>query len=188
MDQERLKRVDSVLEEAVRTGEVAGCNALVLKDGKEVYYGQSGWADKETRQPMARNTIFRLFSMSKPITAAAAMILVERGQMGSARPGGKVPARLQKSNLYHQSRTSARAGADGHQGSAGHDQRPGLRRRERLCRKTDAGAVGRGTEGSGEGQGAGHSGLCQPHGADAAGLCARAAAGSTAPLPTSWAR
>ena len=61
MDQERLKRVDSVLEEAVRTGEVAGCNALVLKDGKEVYYGQSGWADKETRQPMARNTIFRLF-------------------------------------------------------------------------------------------------------------------------------
>ena len=47
MDQERLKRVDSVLEEAVRTGEVAGCNALVLKDGKEVYYGQSGWADKD---------------------------------------------------------------------------------------------------------------------------------------------
>ena len=86
MDQERLKRVDSVLEEAVRTGEVAGCNALVLKDGKEVYYGQSGWADKETRQPMARNTIFRLFSMSKPITAAAAMILLERGQMDLLDP------------------------------------------------------------------------------------------------------
>lgn len=86
MDQERIKRVDSVLEEAVRTGEVAGCNTLVLKDGKEVYYGQSGWADKETRQPMARNTIFRLFSMSKPITAAAAMILVERGQMDLLDP------------------------------------------------------------------------------------------------------
>lgn len=79
MNQERLARIDGLLQEAVDKGQVAGVSAMVIKDGQEQYYGQAGLADKEAGAPMQRDTIFRMFSMSKPITAAAAMILVERG-------------------------------------------------------------------------------------------------------------
>lgn len=57
----------------------AGANLLVLKDGKEVIYEEYGYRDLENRVPFSRDTIMRLYSMSKPITAAAVMILVDRG-------------------------------------------------------------------------------------------------------------
>lgn len=57
----------------------AGANLLVLKDGKEVIYEEYGYRDLENKVPFSRDTIMRLYSMSKPITAAAVMILVDRG-------------------------------------------------------------------------------------------------------------
>ena len=57
----------------------AGANILVLKDGKEVIYEEYGYRDLENKVPFSRDTIMRLYSMSKPITAAAVMILVDRG-------------------------------------------------------------------------------------------------------------
>lgn len=79
MDKQRLARIDGLLNEMVEKKKAAGVNALVLQGGKEQYYGQAGYADREAGRPMRRDVIFRLFSMSKPVTAAAAMILVERG-------------------------------------------------------------------------------------------------------------
>lgn len=57
----------------------AGANLLVLKDGKEVIYTEYGFRDLENKVPFSRDTIMRLYSMSKPITSAAVMILVDRG-------------------------------------------------------------------------------------------------------------
>ena len=57
----------------------AGANLLVLKDGKEIIYEEYGYRDLENRVPFSRDTIMRLYSMSKPITSAAVMILVDRG-------------------------------------------------------------------------------------------------------------
>lgn len=57
----------------------AGANMLVLKDGKEIVYEEYGYRDLENKVPFGRDTIMRLYSMSKPITAAAVMILVDRG-------------------------------------------------------------------------------------------------------------
>lgn len=57
----------------------AGVNLLVLKDGKEVVYEQYGYRDLENKIPFSRDTIMRLYSMSKPVTAAAVMILMDRG-------------------------------------------------------------------------------------------------------------
>lgn len=62
----------------------AGANMLVLKDGKEIIYEEYGYRDLENKAPFSRNTIMRLYSMSKPITSAAVMILVDRGLLDLA--------------------------------------------------------------------------------------------------------
>ena len=71
--------MDQVLRREVEAGNLPGASALVLHNGKEIYYGAFGMADKEEERPMARDTMIRLFSMTKPVTAVAVMILAERG-------------------------------------------------------------------------------------------------------------
>lgn len=62
----------------------AGANLLVLKDGKEIIYEEYGCRDLESGAPFSRDTIMRLYSMTKPITSAAVMILVDRGLLDLA--------------------------------------------------------------------------------------------------------
>lgn len=62
----------------------AGANLLVLRDGEELIYEEYGYRDLENKVPFSRDTIMRLYSMSKPITAAAVMILVDRGLLDLA--------------------------------------------------------------------------------------------------------
>lgn len=73
------KDIKEIMDRGVADGEVAGCNVLVLKDGKQIAYAESGYRDVENKTPYSRDTIGRLFSMSKPVTSAAVMILVDRG-------------------------------------------------------------------------------------------------------------
>ena len=84
----KKKLIQECMDNAVKTGEVAGVIALVIKDGKEQLFAGSGYADVKNNVPIARNTIFRLYSQSKPITAAAAMILVEEGIIDLGEPVG----------------------------------------------------------------------------------------------------
>ncbi len=69
--------------------ETPGCLLMVIKDGEEQVYLESGYADIEAKKPVSRDNIFRLYSMSKPITATAMMILVERGIVDLADPVSK---------------------------------------------------------------------------------------------------
>ncbi|MCR4618600.1 MAG: beta-lactamase family protein [Lachnospiraceae bacterium] len=71
--------MNRIMKAEVDEGRVKGNSALVFKNGMEVYYGEFGYADAEKEKPMKRDTIIRLFSMTKPITAVAAMIAQERG-------------------------------------------------------------------------------------------------------------
>ena len=71
--------MDEILRREVEEGRVPGVSALVLREGEEVYFGACGMADIENQIPMKRDTIIRLFSMTKPVTAVAVMILAERG-------------------------------------------------------------------------------------------------------------
>lgn len=57
----------------------AGANILVIQDGREVLYEEYGFRDVKGGAKYSRDTIMRLYSMSKPVTAAAVMILVDRG-------------------------------------------------------------------------------------------------------------
>ncbi len=73
--------MDKLVREEVRAGRVRGASALVLHRGREIYYGAFGKADAERGIPMERDTIIRLYSMTKPVTAAAVMLLAERGEL-----------------------------------------------------------------------------------------------------------
>ena len=81
--------MDRILKGEVERGWVKGASALVLHKGKELYCGAFGMADAEAGIPMGRDTIIRLYSMTKPVTAVAAMILVQRGEMDLWDPVSK---------------------------------------------------------------------------------------------------
>jgi CubicO group peptidase (beta-lactamase class C family) len=89
MSAERLARIRPVLQRYVDDAQVAGALALVVRDGKVVALDSAGYADIEGRKPMGRTAIFRMMSMTKPITAVAAMILVEEGKIALADPVSK---------------------------------------------------------------------------------------------------
>ncbi len=70
---------DVLMDKVLGADRISGCNILVIKDGQERFFGSYGLADRAKNMPMKRDTVFRLFSMSKPVTAAAVMLLVDRG-------------------------------------------------------------------------------------------------------------
>lgn len=80
------EKLTACMEDAVARQEVAGASVLVMRHGGEVVYAAAGMADREAGRPMARDTICRLFSQSKPVTAVAVMLLAERGQLDLCEP------------------------------------------------------------------------------------------------------
>lgn len=81
MNKAHLSKLDAIMQEMVDTEFVAGCSILVLQDGEEQYFGAKGYRDIENKIPFTRDTMIRLYSMSKPVTAVAAMILLEEGKL-----------------------------------------------------------------------------------------------------------
>ena len=79
MSTERLKRITSWLEAQVSSNRLAGCSALVARHGEIVYQQSTGQSDVEAGKAFADDTIVRAFSMTKPITTVAAMMLYEEG-------------------------------------------------------------------------------------------------------------
>lgn len=83
---DREKLINEAMERAVKAGETAGVSLLVTKGGAERLYARCGHADIEKDIPMERDTIVHLYSQSKPITAAAAMILMQDGLIDLNEP------------------------------------------------------------------------------------------------------
>jgi CubicO group peptidase (beta-lactamase class C family) len=81
MSKEKLRLVSPALEQLVEQQRLAGATAVVLRRGKIVYFKSFGLRDVEQNLSMKNNTIFRFYSMTKPITSVAAMMLVEQGKM-----------------------------------------------------------------------------------------------------------
>lgn len=80
LSNERLQRVDKVLQEYVDKQEVAGAVALIVKDGKIVYQKGFGFDDVSAKTPLKQDAIFRIASQTKAITSTAVMILFEEGK------------------------------------------------------------------------------------------------------------
>ncbi|QAY65364.1 serine hydrolase domain-containing protein [Paenibacillus protaetiae] len=81
LDQFAVKQLKNTLRNGIESNEIAGANLLVLKEGSELFYHEDGLADRETEKSITRDSIFRLYSMTKPVTAASVMILLERGMI-----------------------------------------------------------------------------------------------------------
>jgi CubicO group peptidase (beta-lactamase class C family) len=80
MSAERLERItEHFATRYVGTGKIAGCQIAVVRGGHVAYYRSLGLMDRERERPMADDTIFRIFSMTKPIASVALMQLYERG-------------------------------------------------------------------------------------------------------------
>jgi CubicO group peptidase (beta-lactamase class C family) len=77
---ERLRRIPAVLQDSVDRKEFAGINVAIARRGKLAYAGSFGFRDLEEKKPMQPDTIFRIFSMTKPITSVAVMMLYEEGK------------------------------------------------------------------------------------------------------------
>lgn len=80
ISQERVAKLDAMLEEAIQKEQVPGLVAMVVKDGKVVYHSAKGFADVESGKAMEKNSIFRIASQTKAITSTAVMILWEEGK------------------------------------------------------------------------------------------------------------
>ncbi len=89
MSSERLATLTAGLQEAVDKERIPGAVAIVLRKGKIAYSKAIGFQDREKGTPMAENSIFRIYSMSKTFTSLAIMMLVEEGKIILADPVGK---------------------------------------------------------------------------------------------------
>jgi len=78
--------IDAFLDLNALIGSHAGYVAMFARDGRVVHATTSGYADIESRRPMQLDTRFRLASMTKPVTAAAALVLVDAGRLGLDDP------------------------------------------------------------------------------------------------------
>ena len=76
---ERLKRVTALLDRYIQKRQIAGVVSLVARKGAIVHLQAQGLADVESQKPLATDAIFRLASMTKPVTSVAAMMLHEEG-------------------------------------------------------------------------------------------------------------
>jgi CubicO group peptidase (beta-lactamase class C family) len=89
----KLQRVGEYLSSEITAGKLPGAVILVQQHGKPVYSNSLGVRDVVNRMPMTADTIFRVYSMSKPITSAAAMMLVDDGKLSLDDPLSKyIPA------------------------------------------------------------------------------------------------
>ena len=82
---ERLERIRPVMQDYVDKGNLPGFLTVVARRGKIVHFETIGMQDIENKKPVESDTIFRIYSMSKPITSVAVMILYEEGhfQLGT---------------------------------------------------------------------------------------------------------
>ncbi|MCE3274337.1 MAG: hypothetical protein K0R13_192 [Propionibacteriaceae bacterium] len=71
--------IDAVVDEALAAGRVVGAVVLVREHGEPVYARAAGYADREAATPVALDTVFRWASLTKPVVAATALALIERG-------------------------------------------------------------------------------------------------------------
>lgn len=86
---ERLGRLDRYLEQQIAAGRTAGGVVLIARRGKVVHFKAFGTEDLDSRRPMRTDDWFRLFSMTKPVTATALLTLYEQGKFQLTDPLSK---------------------------------------------------------------------------------------------------
>jgi len=86
---ERLQRIHEMVMRRVEARDISGAVTMVARRGRVVHFEAHGLMDIEARKPMTKDALFRLASSSKPITAAAVLILLEEGKLKLTDPVAK---------------------------------------------------------------------------------------------------
>jgi CubicO group peptidase (beta-lactamase class C family) len=83
---ERLNRINAVVQRYIAEKKIAGVVSLIARHGDIVHFEKAGMADIELEKPMQLDSIFRIYSMTKPITSTAIMMLFEEGKFQLTDP------------------------------------------------------------------------------------------------------
>jgi CubicO group peptidase (beta-lactamase class C family) len=89
LSSERLKRVAELVQRHVTAGSFSGAVTLVARNGRIAYHEAQGVMDLETKKPMAKDGIFRIMSMTKPVIGVATLMMVEEGKIRLTDPVSK---------------------------------------------------------------------------------------------------
>ena len=102
---ERLERIRPVMQDYVDKGNLPGFLTVVARRGKIVHFETIGMQDIENKKPVESDTIFRIYSMSKPITSVAVMILYEEGHFQLNTPVSKFMPEFENMKVYNEDQT-----------------------------------------------------------------------------------
>jgi CubicO group peptidase (beta-lactamase class C family) len=89
MSPDRLHRIHEAIQRHIDAGEISGAVTLVARRGRLVHFEAHGLMDIESKRPMQKDAIFRIASMSKPITGVAVMMMLEEGKLRLNDPVSK---------------------------------------------------------------------------------------------------
>ena len=107
LSSERLERVSRAMRNEIEAGKIPGAVALVARRGRVVYFESFGLRDKASGEPMPKDAIFRIYSMTKPFTSVAAMMLMEEGRFLLTDPVSKFLPQLARREVSTQQFDSA---------------------------------------------------------------------------------
>lgn len=79
-------RIDAAMDAAISNGKIVGAELIVVRHGDVVFERTAGWFDREADRPMMSNAIYRLASVTKPIVAATALAMADKGLIGLTDP------------------------------------------------------------------------------------------------------
>ncbi len=113
MSSERLQRISETVRQHIAARDVAGVVTLVARRGRIVHHEAQGMRNIETMTPMAKDDIFRLASMSKPITGAVVLMLVEEGKLRLADPVSRFLPEFRSPKMAVERPRAGRAGGAG---------------------------------------------------------------------------
>ncbi|MDE0467208.1 MAG: serine hydrolase [Candidatus Poribacteria bacterium] len=102
---ERLKRIRSLLQGYFNSGQLPGFLTVVARRGKIVHFETIGMRDVENNKPVEPDTIFRIYSMSKPITSVAVMMLYEEGHFQLGTPVSRFIPAFKDMKVYNEDQT-----------------------------------------------------------------------------------
>jgi CubicO group peptidase (beta-lactamase class C family) len=97
---DRLARIDTHLDRYVAEGKLPGWSIAIARHGRIVHLGHGGHRDVEANRPVTADTIFRIYSMTKPITSVAAMMLFEKGAFELTDPVAKFIPSFAEARVY----------------------------------------------------------------------------------------
>ena len=97
---ERLQRIEPVMQRYVDDDKLAGVLTMIARHGQVVHFKTYGMMDREVGKPMQRDAIFRIYSMTKPITSVAVMMLYEEGRFQLDDPVSKYIPEFKDLKVY----------------------------------------------------------------------------------------